>query len=136
MAPPKILEKIVIFCFERRFSKWNNVIRLKSCILVWPRHWLLLSDILPCVVCCKKGHCLETISDVASPEIWGGKMFDFRQITLLCLEKRFSKHKITILSKNLGGNGPFVPPVYAYGNNWEFKSCTCACSHDPFRGGR
>jgi len=30
-------------------------------------------------------------------------MFDFRQITLFCLEKRLSKHKNTMFSKNLGG---------------------------------
>jgi len=28
-------------------------------------------------------------------------MFDFRRITLFCLEKRLSKHKVTIFSKNL-----------------------------------
>jgi len=50
-------------------------------------------------------------SGVASPEIWGGgKMFDFRRITLFCLEKRFSKNKMTIFSKNLGGHGPIDPP--------------------------
>jgi len=32
-VPPKCLENIVILCFERRFSKQNNVIRLKSNIL-------------------------------------------------------------------------------------------------------
>jgi len=32
-------------------------------------------------------------------------MFDFRRITLFCLEKRFSKQKMTIFSKNLGGHG-------------------------------
>jgi len=52
-------------------------------------------------------------SGVASPKIWGGKMFDFRRITFY-LEKRLSKHKITIFSKNLGGHGPFGPPGYAY----------------------
>jgi len=36
-------------------------------------------------------------------------MFDFRRITLFCLEKRLSKHKITIFSKNLGGAWSFVP---------------------------
>jgi len=36
MAPPKYLENIVILCFERRFSKQNSVIRLKSNILVPP----------------------------------------------------------------------------------------------------
>jgi len=49
------------------------------------------------------------ISGVASPKIWGrgkkfwgGKMFDFRRITLFRWEKRFSKHKITIFSKHFG----------------------------------
>jgi len=43
-------------------------------------------------------------------------MFDFRRITLFCLEKRLSKHKMTILSKNLGrGTWPLSPPPgYAY----------------------
>ena len=34
-------------------------------------------------------------------------MFDFRQITLFCLEKSLSKHEMTIFSKILGGHGPF-----------------------------
>ena len=55
-------------------------------------------------------------SGVASPKIWGGqkiwgvKMFDFRRIILFCLEKRLSKHKMTIFQK-FGGYGP---PGYAY----------------------
>jgi len=50
-------------------------------------------------------------SGVASPKLWGDKMFDFRQITLFCWEKRLSKHKMTMFSKNLGvGHGPFDPP--------------------------
>jgi len=67
---------------------------------------------------CHEG--LHTVihSGVANPEILGGgKMFDFRRITLFCLEKRLSKHKITIFSKHLGRHGPFAPPPsYAYGN--------------------
>jgi len=43
------------------------------------------------------------------------KMFDFRRITLFCSEKRLSKHKMIIFSKNLGGYDPFDPPGYAYG---------------------
>ena len=39
-------------------------------------------------------------------------MFDFRRKALFCLEKRLSKHKMTLFSKNLGGNGP---PGYSYG---------------------
>jgi len=32
--PPKFLDNIVILCIERRFSKQNSVIRLKSNILL------------------------------------------------------------------------------------------------------
>jgi len=42
MAPLKILEHIVILCFERRFSKQNSFIRLKSNILspqIFGLHW-------------------------------------------------------------------------------------------------
>jgi len=44
-APPKFLENTVILCFERRFSKQNSVIRLKTDILLppkflgWLRYW-------------------------------------------------------------------------------------------------
>ena len=44
-GPHKFLEDIVILCFERRFSKQNSVIRLRSNILAppkclgWLRHW-------------------------------------------------------------------------------------------------
>jgi len=37
-------------------------------------------------------------------------MFDLRRITLFCLEKRLSKHKMTMFSKHLGGHGLFGPP--------------------------
>ena len=43
-------------------------------------------------------------------------MFDFRRITLFCLEKRLPKHKMSIFYKNSGGgHGSFGPPGYAYG---------------------
>jgi len=52
----------------------------------------------------------------SQPKNFGGaKMFDFRRITLFCMEKRLSKHKKTIFSKQLWGYGPFVPPGYTYG---------------------
>jgi len=40
--PPKFLENIVILSFERRFSKQNRAIRLKSTILAPPKFlgWL------------------------------------------------------------------------------------------------
>jgi len=46
-------------------------------------------------------------------------MLDFRQITLFCLEKRLSKHKMAIYSKNLGGHGPFGPPLAAPMTGWN-----------------
>jgi len=64
-------------------------------------------------------YCLGT-SGVASPKIWGsknfggGKMFDFRRITLFSLEKCLSKHKMTIFSKNLGVMAPLASPGYPY----------------------
>ena len=38
--PPRFLENIVILCFERRFSKQNSVIRLKSTILPPTNFWV------------------------------------------------------------------------------------------------
>jgi len=38
-APQKILENIVILCFQRGFSKQNNVIRVKSNMLLPPNFW-------------------------------------------------------------------------------------------------
>jgi len=48
------------------------------------------------------------------PKNWGGKMFDFRRITLFCLEKRFSFRKMTVCSRNLEGRAPLVGLSYAY----------------------
>jgi len=55
------------------------------------------------------------------PKNWGGqkilgdKMFDFRRMTLFCLEKSLSKHKMTTFSKYLRrGMAPLAPPGYAY----------------------
>ena len=42
---------------------------------------------------------------------WGGQKFDFRRITLFCLEKRLSKYKMTIFFKNLGGLRLWPNPV-------------------------
>jgi len=48
----------------------------------------------------------------------GAKMFDFWRITLVCLEKRLSKHKMTIFSKHFWGAWSLWPPwltAKAYG---------------------
>jgi len=51
----------------------------------------------------------------ANPKIWGAKMFDFRRVTLFCLEKRLSEHKITIFSENfVAGMYPLSSPGNAY----------------------
>ena len=50
----------------------------------------------------------------SQPTNLGGEMFDFRRITLFWLEKRLSKHKMTIFSKNFVGAWPLWPPGYAY----------------------
>jgi len=41
----------------------------------------------------------------------GAKMFDFRRITLFCLEKRLSKHEMTIFSKNVGETWSLWPSL-------------------------
>jgi len=45
MAPLKFLENIVILCFERRFSKQNSVIRLKSNIFAPPQSFGLATPL-------------------------------------------------------------------------------------------
>ena len=39
MPPKKFLENIVILCFEKRFSKQNSAIRLKSNIVTPQNFW-------------------------------------------------------------------------------------------------
>jgi len=43
----------------------------------------------------------------------GVKMFDFRRITLFCLEKRLFKAQNGYIFKKIGGHGPSGPPGYA-----------------------
>jgi len=57
MAPSKFFENIVILCFERRFSKQNSVIRLKSNILA-PKYFFgspqIFGMAMPLVMLTKK----------------------------------------------------------------------------------
>jgi len=46
-------------------------------------------------------------SGVASSKFLGANIFDFKRITLFCLEKRFSMDEMTIFSEIGGGHGPF-----------------------------
>jgi len=46
----------------------------------------------------------------SQPKNWGGgKMFHFRWITLFCLEKYLSKHKMTVFQKFGVGHRSFGP---------------------------
>jgi len=51
--------------------------------------------------------CRSQPKNLGSKKFWGDKMFYFRRITLFCLEKRLSKHKMTMFSKIWGGHGAF-----------------------------
>jgi len=57
--------------------------------------------------------CVTTQLWRSQPKNFGGaKMFDFRRITLFCLEKRLLKQKMTIFSKMFGGGmAPLAPLV-------------------------
>jgi len=78
---------------------------------------LLRSNVMPPIE-----DLLATVLDAArvhwrsQPENLGeAKIFEFRRLTLFCLEKRPSKHKMTIFSKSLVGSWPhFAPSGYAY----------------------
>jgi len=84
--------------------------------LGWPcmtvRMWLISSNM-------QWWDCSSLMSSgVASPKVWRGtkiwgvgKMFDFRRITLFCLGKRLSKHKVAIFSKSFwGAMASLAPP--------------------------
>ena len=59
-------------------------------------------------------------------------MFDFRRITLFCLEKRLSKNKMTVFSKNLGGVmtplPPLAMPMVVCFLQSAFTSVFCCCN--------
>ena len=74
---------------------------------------------------------------VASPKFWeepknlgGAKMLDLRRITLFCLEKNLSKHKMTIFLKILGGS-LWPLPGYAYGSLKRISTYSIVSSRIP-----
>ena len=96
-------------CFKNQMA-----IATFSCVLIG-----LLAGSLPLLYQGKKFELSLLVSfvtsGVASPkiggkQIWGLKIFDFRRITLFCLEKRHLKHKMTLCSKNWGA-WPLWPPL-------------------------
>jgi len=72
----------------------------------------------------------------SQPKNFGGaKVYDLRRITLFCLEKRFTKHIITIYFKNFEGRlAPLPPPWLSLWphrvtyKNWK----PCQCRVDVF----
>jgi len=82
-----------------------------------------ITQIKPLMIKCKNctgdfGRCWQWRSQPKN--LVGAKMLDFRRITLFCWEKRLSKHKMTIFSKNLGGAWPLCPPWLRL---WLLKAC-------------
>jgi len=75
-----------------------------------------------------------TLSGAASPKIWGENIFWggqnvwFLANSIICLEKRLSRHEMTIFSKHFGRHGPFAPPGYAYG--YTHSSAECFVNND------
>jgi len=68
---------------------------------------------------------------LAVKNFWGQNV-DFWRITLFCLEKRLSRHKMTIFSKNVGRHGPFGFPGYAYAREFRktlHRSTVFICGH-------
>jgi len=64
-------------------------------------------------------------------------MFELRRITLFCLEKRLSNHKMTVFSKKWGVHGLFAPPGYAYdvpGNVYGFWLNTSSRNEEYLNG--
>jgi len=90
--PPKFLKNIDILCFQRRFSKQNNVIHQ-------PKN-------------------LGGTKCSQPKNLGGSKMFDFRRITLYCLEKCLSKNKMTVFKK-FGGPWLIGPPLATPINQWR-----------------
>ena len=75
--------------------------------------------------CCRSNVNFIPIQWRSQPKILrGAKMFDFWRITLFCLERRLSKHKMTVFQKFGAGHGPFAPsPLsgYVYVPIWLFS---------------
>ena len=76
-------------------------------------HQLAKSESVTVVTLLPASHYTQWLSQ---PKNLGGrKMFDFRRIALFCCEKRLSRHKMTIFSRNFGGAWPlWLSLGYAY----------------------
>jgi len=67
-------------------------------------------------------------------------MYDFRRITLFCLENRLSKQKITKFSKNLGGRSwplcsPMATPMDAVPRRRVIMGAPNQCRERPMAAG-
>jgi len=80
--------------WQQPFSNWQV---LKSQATIGVRANLKIEYLTVCDQWCSQPR-----------NLGGAKMFE--RITLFCLEKFLSKHKMTTFSKNLGVHGPFGPP--------------------------
>jgi len=98
--------------YPHREVDYSNCLKLANVYIILRRNGIrrsITGNLYHRALASSRKSCLKT-SGVASPKIWEAKMFDIRRITSFYLEKRLSKHRMTMFSKNLvGGHGPSAP---------------------------
>jgi len=89
---------------------------MNGCACTFLSLYVVFTDFLESLDLLKVSH----FGGLGSPKFFGraenmgAKNSDFRRATVFCLGYRLTKHKITRYSENLKGDGPLVPPNYAY----------------------
>jgi len=116
-----LCEANVYYIWQLRTSSWKKPYSTCDGYFDWKRTANGPPNVYMQVRTCVRTRCVLTVaswccqctcSGVGSPKLRGGKMFDFRRITLFCLKKRLSKHKKTTCSKNLGGGMAALAPSW------------------------
>ena len=89
---PKVVDISLPWTMQTLIPAWNSrrISRLATADHDWRCHMQWRSQPRNCV---------------------GGEMFDFRLMTLFCLEKHLPKHKMTIFSKNFWEAWSLGPPL-------------------------
>jgi len=106
--PPKFLENIVILCFERRFSKQNSVIHLKSNILTPSQFLGWLRHCTHCGFRCRRSTTEQIVTPVNFREILGACQ---RSIDMFCPRESME----SILP---GSSWKVLGVLWEYGVDW------------------
>ena len=117
-CPPKFLENMVILCFERRFSKQNRVIRLKSNILV-PQIFGLAAPLFTrtIIVTSETHHEPSWMAHEPPP----GFKNPGKETSVLTDVRRNMEKRAQILNRNFVN----FAPCSSYQNNAAFSSINC-----------